>query len=204
MSDKPVVILDIDDVLQAFNHPHFTKQVERELGVSFPYEAHLDPYLMATFPHVTKERELEIVHMVYDDPEFWNANPMEGAKEAVEFLSTHFTLVPVTARPAITSDWTLAYHARHFPGQLDPPIFIGLTGSAENISTKLQHAVTRGAIAMVDDTRHNLDGCAEANIAGILRDHPWNCKHADHPDFTRVSTWEEITATLLSLVSAAA
>jgi 5'(3')-deoxyribonucleotidase len=200
----PVIIVDIDDVLHAYGHPHFTKHVERVLGVSYPYEDRVHPYLNAMFPHVTKEQELEIVHMVYDDPEFWEDMPIPYSVEALQILRQHFHPIAVTARPAMISArtrmWLDLHHIEVFR---EEPIFIGLNGSAENVTTKLGHALAHEAVAMIDDTRHHLDGCAEAGIAGLLFDRPWNRNEPDHEDFIRVHDWREITEQLMRLVEAA-
>ena len=203
MTTLPVIIVDIDDVLHAYGHPHFTKHVERALGISYPYEERVHPYLNSMFPHITKEQELEIVHMVYEDPEFWDDMPIQHSVEALQALAEHFCPVAVTARPSMisakTSFWLNLHYVEIFQ---EEPIFIGLQGSLENVTTKLGHALARGAVAMIDDTRHNLDGCAEAGIQGLLFDRPWNRNDADHDDFIRVADWREVTEHLMKLVPA--
>ena len=200
----PAIIVDIDDVLHAYGHPHFTRHVERVLGINYPYEERVHPYLNAMFPHVTKEQELEIVHMVYDDPEFWDDTPIPHSVEALQTLRQHFRVIAVTARPALISAKTRFWLNLHYIEVFqDDPIFIGLNGTAENVTTKLGHALAHEAVAMIDDTRHHLDGCAEAGITGFLFNRPWNRNDPDHADFIRVTDWREITEHLLQLVAAA-
>lgn len=203
MTTLPVIIADIDDVLHRFGHPHFTRHVERTLGVSYPYEDRIHPYLNAMFPDIAKEQELEIVHMVYDDPEFWQDTPIPHSVEALQTLQQHFRVVAVTARPEVISVQTKLWLNRHYAGVFqDEPIFIGLKGSAENVTTKLGHALAHDAVAMIDDTRHHLDGCAEEGITGLLFDRPWNRTNPDHADFIRVTNWRQITQQLMQLVPA--
>lgn len=200
MDLRPVLVVDIDDVLHNYGHPHFTRHVERELSISYPYEGRVLPYLNLQHPEVSKETELTIVRMVYADVEFWEDSPIEDSVDVLTYLNRFFRIIAVTARPAYIREQTEAWLSLHFPGVFDELIFIGLKGSVENITTKLSHALTRQAVAMIDDTRHHLDGCAENDILGLLYDHPWNRPEPDHPDFVRVHNWLDIREALLELI----
>lgn len=193
MSSKPAIVVDIDDVLHPYNFPLFSEYVEKILGFPYPYEAMTIMYLSRQMPElVSVELEHEIVHMVYNDPRFWAQAPIAGSQDALLTLAQVTAIYAVTARPSAIADPTASYLEEHFPGVFREVIHIGLQGSKECQDTKLQHALRLGAVAMIDDTRHHLDGCADHAITGILFDHPWNRSFEDHPDFVRVFGWSEI------------
>lgn len=192
----PVLVVDIDDVLHRYNHPHFCRHIYAETGVQIEYHEIVVPYLSDLLPAISVEREHELVHLVYRDELFWDDTPIEHSRRALAELSKRFCIIAVTARPesirAQTEDWL----NRHFPGVFSEFIFIGLKGSAENTTTKLEHAMRHGAYAMIDDARHHLSGCAEQGIKGVLFGQPWNEAEEQHPDFVRVVGWEMIEEAL--------
>lgn len=200
MSDKPVIAVDLDDVVQPYQHPLFSAHVERFTGDEYPYEAHVSMHLAEVLPHITVEQELAIVHQVYDDPDFWGLLPYDNCYSSLSSLADHFTIVGVTSRPQSIADKTKQWLDQHLPNVFTDVIHVGLRSTAENKVTKLQIALELEAVAMIDDTRYHLLGCSDNGILGILVDHPWNRQEPEHPDFVRVSGWEEIYVRLLLLV----
>ncbi len=195
MPDRQILFSDVDDILHPFQHPRYAFHVERVTGYTYPYEQHR-AYACDALP-ITKEQELEAVYATYDDPLFWEQDPMAGSVDAITILAEHFRVIPITSRPIHIQAQSDQWLGDHFGGKLDPAIFVGLLGTSEYKVTKLDHAKKMGVVAICDDRRDHLLGCSAAGIQGFLFHRPWNKEEPDHEDFVRTNDWDLVLATLV-------
>lgn len=201
---RPLVLLDLDDVLVDFHTP-FAATIAAMFGLNYSY-AERTCYYASDFLPITKEQELQAVFATYDGAAIWNSPPFPHCRKHLERLVNEFDLAILTARPEQYKAATVQWSARHLPGLFsDDNVFHnGLLGTNERKLTKVERAVELGAIALVDDTRHNLEGCAAHRIQGVLFHHSWNEADSDHDDFIRARGWSEVAALLLNEPLAAA
>jgi FMN phosphatase YigB (HAD superfamily) len=201
---RPLIFFDIDDVLHEC-HTHIARQVEQRLGVTVRYEDRTRFHACDLIPGCSKQTELKMVYAMYRDPAFWAERPMPDGQAAVAALSGSYRLAAMTSRPdqaeivGRTHDWL----DRYFNGVFEQVVFSSLVGEA-TYRSKADRCAELGAAAIVDDARHNLEGCHRHGVLGFLVDRPWNRHEPDHPDFARIHDLAELPSRLDQLLAAAA
>ncbi len=160
---RGTILVDVDEVLFPFAHSYDAWLV-RELGIG------LDPDLMSRYEIAAAAGDGHRGHAVsfVNDPATLGIEPVDGAVAAIEVLGSNYSLVACTTRrSALEGDATQAWLDRHLPG------FDGLVCTSERHDdiaiAKHEVAVSKQAIALIDDTEANLEGLPDYCQALLLR-----------------------------------
>ncbi|KAI9068017.1 hypothetical protein FKP32DRAFT_1643051 [Trametes sanguinea] len=200
-SDRPVIAVDMDDVLSQtndvvaawHNEAYGTKMT---LDDFLYYYYWMNPYWGN--PEETVEKVEEFWKTDYID----KAPPVPGAKEALTKLKDMgYRLVVVTARQIRELDRSEAWLERNFPGLFETMICTGQSMETlvdqQELVTKLSKAdVCRklGAKFLIDDSAENAIKCVttEPQVPVLLfGDYAWNQHAAHYDDVTKEVSFEE-------------
>ncbi len=182
--------MDLDEVLVDFIRPFITFY-NRRYGTKLTREIFLSFNLSQIIGH---KRELVDVRVdeFYNSEVFQTLNPVEGAKEVLEFLSEKYELFIITSRPAHIKEKTAKWLERHFEKvfkhiHFSANEYIGVTGK-----TKAEICKNLRIDLLIEDNLGYAMEAAKSGIKVLMFDTPWNQTDSLHPNITRVSSWKEV------------
>jgi deaminated glutathione amidase len=197
VSRKPVLAIDIDEVLAAFI-PTLCKFYNQKHGLDFTassffsYEFH---YVMQCTPD---ECNAEIHSFFASDIFKTSVEPIQGAYESLLRLSEKFELHVVTARQLIYEKITRKWLDQNYPNVFTE-VHFGNHYCEPGQKSRKKSEICRsiGAICLIDDSLKYAKDCASNNIACVLfGDYAWNQGIVDelhHMQFVqRASTWTAV------------
>jgi 5'(3')-deoxyribonucleotidase len=194
---KPIIAIDIDDVLAQFV-PAFCVYARERWGEKITPEIFTEDWskIMKSSSLATiKERAIEM----FTDTDFYNSLlPVAGANKTLQKLAEKFTLIPMTSRVSpqrdITVDWLLKYFGNIF----EEVVFSGAYEADSDFSKTIHLSkgeICReiGASYLVDDQPKHTNGAAMAGVKAILfGDYGWNRHSAIIDNVTRAANWKEV------------
>jgi uncharacterized HAD superfamily protein len=191
--NKPVIAIDIDDVLalSAQGFVDFSNETwDTRLKVS-DYDE--DWARMWTLDHeATRKR----AHTIYESDVVGKFKHIEGAESVLRKLKKHFKLVITTSRVSNVHSLTLKWIDTYYRDLFDE---IHLAGFYEGVKEGA-HTLTKGdlykqigANYVIDDHPKHCLAAAENGIETLLfGDYPWNNLET-YPDLIhKVHTWQEV------------
>lgn len=121
--------------------------------------------------------------------------PIEGAGEAVKFLSEKHDISLITGRPKDISEETHNWLDKNFGKYFDEVHF------ADNFInpvdfTKGDLCKQIGATVMIEDIPRYALSCARADVDVLLIDCPWNQELKESDKIKRVFSWKDVVAEL--------
>lgn len=141
----------------------------------------------------TKEESIQRVLDFYVSEHHHKALPVHGAPEALKTLSKEHSLVVITSRPDFTQENTLKWLRKHFDMSLfDRVYFANLFASDKPKRNKSEICHELGVDVFVDDYHVYAEDVAKSGKKVLLFDAPWNRGYGDHPNITRVHSWDQI------------
>jgi uncharacterized HAD superfamily protein len=183
--------VDLDEVLADFLAT-FIKFHNQKFGTKLLKEQFSSFHL-----HEIIGEKVEVMNMrieeFYNSVTFEQLKPVDGALDAIEYLSKKYELIIITSRPKEVSDHTIKWLQRHFPKKFKNVHF------AYNPYILKSEKKTKSEIAL--DTKINIfiednidlaTGVAMQGIKVYLIDAPWNQSDTLHENITRVYSWKEI------------
>ncbi|MCL2280971.1 hypothetical protein FWC31_03785 [Candidatus Saccharibacteria bacterium] len=190
MSNKPIIAVDIDDVLTVLA-PKIIEYSNKNLGCNLTLDDYDDWW--AKMWGVDVDETIRRAQMIFADPEIYpNLSVMRGAQSALDKLTTRYKIVVLTSRPLFILDTTTTWINRNFP--MIEEIF--LSGNYDNPD---RHSGKRnkgdivkeiGAMYFIDDQPKHTNAAAERGIESILfGDYGWNRDVEIAPGVTRVADW---------------
>lgn len=192
---KPVLAIDIDDVLTASNEG-VRRYVNRTFGmnhtpadyaVTGEYRRYWDRIWSAD-----EEEGRKIYESYLASGETARLKPVDGALPAIRRLQTNYALVVVTARHIEQVEHTKDWLGRHAPNIFKRVEFLLERPDNENI-TKAYILRELGAEYIIDD---NADHCRHALDAGIqallFGEYGWNREVTVPDGIVRVKNWSEV------------
>lgn len=173
MSKKPVIAVDIDDVLM----PHFEDLAHwynTEYGTRLTLA---DNYSddNAVWGTDTEEEAIRRVQRFYGTKEFLQSKPAEEAEAVLRHLSERYELVIVTARDTILEEATHEWLQRHFRELFRKVHFTAHYALDGTRKSKADLCKEINASYLIDDTPHHALPAAKAGVKVLLfGDYPWN------------------------------
>jgi len=191
--DRQVLAIDFDDVLLPFNR-EFSLFHNEKHGTKVGYED-ISSYDMSLVYGCSHETVIERVKQFYHSAQHAQANPVQGAVEALRRLATRCVFDIVTSRAEEFHTCTHAYLDRFFREIFRSVHFTNGFGAGEGARTRSKSEICReiGAVALVDDALSHAEEVARSGIPVLLPDRPWN-RSCTPPGVIRVNSWDDITA----------
>jgi len=193
MPTKPIIAIDIDDVLadHAKQFVEFSnKRWETNLTID-DYDEHWAE--MWQTDHAETERRAA---------EFRSSNIIRGynhdnvALETLKELNKHFSLVVLTSRRLEMEKETRAWIATHYPDIFTEIHFSGIWENSDgtaHLQTKAEVCRTLGASYLIDDQLKHCIGAAECGVTGLLfGNYTWNKTSNLLSNMARVKDWYEV------------
>jgi len=137
----------------------------------------------------------DCVQRVYDYTALDHAHidPIQGVEDALERLSTRYTLEVVTSRPSKYEVNTWKWIQEKLPDRFSAMKMIGYSLLQNEKLTKAEVCAGIGAVALIDDVLDNVLPCVDVNIEGILfGDYPWNRYPVLPSGVVRCANWQEV------------
>jgi uncharacterized HAD superfamily protein len=191
MSEKPIIAVDIDEVLM----PHFQDLINyynRLYGTRLTL-ADNHPKDTKGWGTDSREEAIKRVQKFFETDEFKNSQPFEEAMESIKKLAERFTLVIVTSRDGIIEETTRNWLDKHFPQLFHDAHFTGLYSLDGGAKSKAGVAKEIKADYMIDDSFDHISQAAEHGIKGLLfGEYPWNNYQELPNNVVRVKDWHEV------------
>lgn len=195
---KRVIALDIDDVLINFNES-LRKFHNARYGTAYARKDIISFELHELWK-CTREEMVRRIMEHYHSKEHELIEAIEGVHAVLTRHKRKFTYVCITARPESVRAHTLPILERFFPKLIKSAHFLGhLQLGSAHCKSKAEVCDELGAVTLVEDSLHNAEVAAMAEIPVILIDTPWNQSPTLHPLIRRVFDWNEIDSIFTSL-----
>lgn len=191
------IAIDIDDVLG-----ELVSSIIPFARENYQIDSKFEDFTSYNFWEVWNISRDEAIKIFYDFQEkgFLEKLPtLPGSREALFELSKEHSLVLLTSRPVKLKDHTLSWTKSNFP-ELDLKILFSNDFFSQEGKTKGEICQDLNISMLVEDNINYALEAAEKGIYVFLIDRPWN-KNREHPNITRVSSWEEITEKISQLDS---
>lgn len=171
-SAKPVIAVDIDDVLFPFVDG-IAAYHNKLKGTALTAK----DFISYNFHEVWggDQQETDDIIDAFLSRDHLQLQPVAGAKEALERLSGDFDVFLVTARNELFADSTASWLRRHLPDLFRHVIFAGNPHDGRPYQPKGVICESIGAQLLIDDHPANLKSAAECGIKGVLfGSHAWS------------------------------
>jgi FMN phosphatase YigB (HAD superfamily) len=199
MSKKPIIAIDIDDVL-AKGTESLRLLVNQRLGVNLTEEDYRIPKDMywGYYEHIWEQ------HGIADKVDFAGLNKemeidqshvpaFEESRGILTRLSKKYEFVIVTARDPAWARATVVWVNTNYPDVFSAVYFAGHKGG----KSKGEICVEIGADWLIDDSIPHAHTALEQGVRVILfGDYGWQMKQEIHPDIIRCLNWHEVGRTL--------
>jgi uncharacterized HAD superfamily protein len=183
--------VDLDEVLADFLAT-FIKFHNQKFGTKLIKEQFSSFHLHEIIGEKVEVMNLRIEEF-YDSLTFEELKPVEGAIDAIEYLSQKYELIIITSRPKNVSEHTIKWLKRHFPEKFKNVHFAYNPYISESEQkTKSDIASENEIDLFIEDNIDLATGVAGNGITVYLIDAPWNQSGTLHENITRVYSWKEI------------
>ncbi len=193
MDSKPVIAIDIDDVL-SLNAEGFAKWSNERFGTHISVDDYQE--------HWAEVWKVQIEEAQRRADEFHSSNNVggykvvPGAKEALLKLKEKFDLILLTSRRSSIAEFTREWIDINYPGIFKDCIFCGffdVKGIERLKLTKAELVKQVNASYFIDDQLKHVEAAASLDIPCLLfGDYAWNQKENLPQNITRVKNWAEI------------
>lgn len=182
--------VDMDEVLAQFM-PRFLKFYNLQHQTNFT----IDQIISYDLHHILGGTAKEIIRAVYnfyESDDFNYIEPVPGANQGINKLSSFYDLIIITSRPHLLENKTSDWLDKHFPHQFKDLILTNqYTHEGNSGSKKLAICQRYGVKFLVDDCLDHLVGCHQYDTHGIIFEQPWNRSYTPQK-VRRAKNWEEV------------
>jgi len=192
-ANKPVIAVDIDDVIAA-HAPAFIAYTNEKWGTHLTindYQDHWGEVWKVDFEE--REKRAEEYHRT---DYIGTYGVIGGASATLGKLRDKYKLVILTTRRRSIEQLTRDWIEKYYPGIFDDVVFAGFFDNPTRSSihmTKGELAEQIGAGYLIDDQLKHCLAATEAGIKALLfGDYPWNQTDNLPEDITRVRNWQEV------------
>jgi uncharacterized HAD superfamily protein len=189
-STKPVIAVDIDDVIAA-HAPAFIEYSNQKFGTHLTIEDNQDHWgKVWKVEHDEVEKRATEYH---ESGYIATYGIIDGAFEALKLLKKRFNLVILTTRRNSINHLTHEWINKYYPDIFDDIVFAGFfdvpTKNSVNM-TKAELAKQIGVEYLIDDQFKHCKAASDVGIKAILfGDYPWNREEKLPPNITQVKDW---------------
>ena len=198
---KPVIGIDIDDVLIDFNDA-VLKFHNQNYGTHFKVKDIVE-FAFEKLWNCTTEEVNARVTAFYNSPLHIQIKPVAGAVKAVEKLAKKYDLVAVSARPSNVLVLTQKLLDLYFKGNLKKVILTNAFSLTGHKKTKAEVCQEINATVLIDDSLANALECSKQKISVILLRRLWNQEMTDEDllknNIYPAKNWPEILKVVMQL-----
>lgn len=193
MKNKPIIAVDIDDVLS-----HSAADILRFSNKRWGHAHTLEDFdeHLAKMWQISQEEFEDRFREYIESGIMETYKPIAKAKEVLIDLSKRYSLISVTSRRAILLEMTERWIDTHYHGIFKQIVSSGIYGSSkkdEHLLTKADILVEVGADYLIDDQVKHCNGAAEKGVEALLfGGYPWNRSAEIVPGVTRADTWDDV------------
>ncbi len=187
---KPVLGLDLDDVLMDFNRS-LADWHNAHHGTSYCRED-IVSYQLSELWGTTRDESVRRICEFYHSPEHAVARCMSGAEFVLPELEEQYEVVVISARPERARGETLAWLEGHFPTLVDK---LHLTNRFDMGPELLKSEICKrlGVETFVDDAPMHHEDVSRVVTTSLLFEAPWNREYAlGLPQNQRVRSWHDL------------
>ena len=192
---KPILAVDIDDVLFPFNSNLLDWH-----NLVHGTDLVIDDYTSFRLDEVwggTKAEATAKVGEFQRYPGSLEGGPLPGALDAIGGLKSRYKLVVVTSRQISITCETEAWINIHFPNVFDGVYFANYHNEQAPRLTKAEVCQEIGVDLLIDDHLDYVRECAGQGIKAILfGDYPWNQAEGLPDGVVRAHNWQEVVKAL--------
>lgn len=190
---KKTIAVDIDDVLsrsaetvlafsnERWGHEHTLEDLTEDLAAMW---------------QVTEEEREERWLEYMASGNFETYGVIEAAKEALEKLKEHYTLIAVTSRRPILMEITEEWLEANYPGIIDKVVCAQIYGVGKKNALHLTKAEILQEIEaeyLIDDQTKHCFGAAGVGVKALLfGGYPWNRDVALPEGVVRCNEWKDV------------
>ena len=193
LSSKPVIALDMDEVLYPFAERifgHYSEVENSEIDYTTLDDYHSFHKLWGINEFETLERVVDFFATDSHDL----ALPIDGSVAALNRLQTQFRIIIVTARQHIAECATRDWLSTHYGGPIEDVYFcnfFSIDGTPP--ISKSSICLAEDAWLFVDDSPRNVDQVADSGVHSLLfGEYTWNQQQS--PRHRRIGNWVELEA----------
>lgn len=194
MDSKPIIAIDIDDVLAA-NAKSFIDFSNERFGTKLTIDDYHEHWgEMWNVDHDEVEKRSDMYH---SSGNIEKCEIIDGAKDVLKELKNRYEFVIITSRLKQIQDITKDWINRCYPNIFSKIIFSGIfDDSIEKDSihrTKSSIANDIKADFMIDDQLKHVEAAAKLGIKCLLfGNYSWNQSDNLHTNIVRVKNWNEV------------
>ena len=193
MTPKPVIAVDIDDVL-ALSVDKFIEWSNSKFGTEITFDQYTEDW--SKLWNISQAETTKRVNQMYREGIPSKYSRVEEAVEVLNKLKSTHKLIVATARRkaehAQTKDWI----KRHYPAVFNDVHFAGIWDEITEHSpkkTKARLCRQLGVDYLIDDQIKHCVGASNVGVTALLYgDYPWNRHIGSTGNIKRVVTWREI------------
>jgi len=197
LPDKPVIAIDIDDVIAA-NAAGFVSWSNEKFGTHLTpddYQEHWGEVWKIELEETLK-RALEF----HENGPVGSYGIIEGACDALQKLHKRFKLIAITSRRNSINQLTREWIEKYYPGIFDDIVFPGFFDTISKEDSHKRLSMTKGEVAknlgaqyFIDDQLKHVTAAAALGIKTLLfGEYAWNKVDALPENVTRVKDWKEV------------
>ncbi|HVY01758.1 MAG TPA: hypothetical protein VHA12_03270 [Candidatus Nanoarchaeia archaeon] len=183
---------DIDDTKIDFIGP-FVEFAGEKLGKKIPYSSFFD-YDVGRALGVPREKAQELLDSFYAEY-FHRLTPVDGALDALRYISRFSRAWDLTARPVEHRDVTIKSIDTHFVSQgipIENIYFCFHHNAGHGNKRKHEHATELGLDFFVEDSPQNAVEIAGKGIPVFLLRRPWNTSVQPKENLTVCDNWQQV------------
>ncbi len=192
MNTKPVIAIDIDDVIAA-NATAFIEFSNKRYGTHLTVDDYHEHW--AELWKVSRDEAEQRAVEYHDSGHIGTYSVIEGADQALRRLKKQFKLIALTSRRNCVNQLTRDWLVKYYPNIFEDIVFCGFFDSQKvGIHyTKGELAKCAGADYIIDDQLKHVSAAAQNGIKGLLfGNYFWNKADILPENVTRVKDWEEV------------
>lgn len=192
MNTKPIIAIDIDDVIAA-NAASFTAYSNQKYGTSLTiddYQEHWSEVWKVEHEEVNR-RAIEY----HESGHIATYPVIDGAYEALQELKKRFKLIAVTSRRNSINQLTKDWLQKHYPNIFDDIIFCGFFDTEHSGIHHTKGDVIKDLHAeyFIDDQIKHVMAVAQNGTKSLLfGDYFWNKVDKLPENVKRVKNWDEV------------
>lgn len=193
LANKPVVAVDIDDVLAA-NAEGIIKYTNERWGTNLRVEDYHEHW--AELWQVDEEEMERRTHEFVSSGAPKEYRRLNKADEVLRELSKNYKLVITTSRRKVYAADTQEWLDKNLPGIFEEVHFVGIWDQVSEgriKATKGEYAKQIGADYLIDDQLKHCESAAKVGIKALLfGDYTWNRSDKLPANIIRVKNWQEV------------
>jgi uncharacterized HAD superfamily protein len=192
MKVKPIIALDIDDVIAA-NASAFIEYSNQRWGTNLTIDDYQEDW--ASMWNIDLKEAKERSAQYHESGHVATYSIIEGAYEALEQLKERFRIIAITSRRNSINQLTRDWLQKHYPNIFDDIIFCGFFDSEQSGIHLTKGGLVKNIDAdyFIDDQMKHVSAVAKHGIKSFLfGDYFWNKTDALAENIIRVKNWQEI------------